>query len=312
MFLIVFSKFIPVILLFGLGSFLRFKGYVKETTFLEVKKLIVNLFLPSLLFLSFSNTSFEIKHFVIVVIMFILCILLLFIGRIFQKVYKVNSKYYFLLYTGFEAGMLGYSLFAIFYGVENIAKFAIVDLGQVIFVFFVMVGILNSFREGQTSWNFKRLLIGFLRTPVIIAIFSGIILKSTGLIDIFNRNIILLSFLDTLRMLSQMTVPFILLVIGYELRFSKESISLSVKTIISRILVILIFGFLIDKIIFINFLNLDHIFQKAIITMLILPPPFIIPLYMRDEDKSDKVFISNTLAMSTIFSMLLFFFVNLL
>ncbi|ACK41614.1 MULTISPECIES: AEC family transporter [Dictyoglomus] len=312
MFLTVFSKFLPVFLLFLLGNLFRIKSYVSENAVSELKKLVVNVFLPSLLFLSFSRTGIEPKHLIIVVIMFLVCTILLFIGRFFQKLLKVDSKYFYLLFTGFEAGMLGYSLFTVFYGTENVFKFAIIDLGQVTFVFFVLVGILLSIKEGRRSWNFKSMLYSFLKTPVIIAIFLGIIFQKTKLIDIFMKNILLSSILETIEMLSVMTVPFISLIIGYELKFQKENLSLSFKVVILRNVVLIVLGFLINYIVINKMLGLDNIFQRALITMFLLPPPFIIPLYIRDEDREDKVFISNTLALSTLFTMLIFLLMNIL
>ena len=35
--------------------------------------------------------------------------------------------------------MLGYAVFGSIYGVENISRFAVIDLGQVLFVFFILV-----------------------------------------------------------------------------------------------------------------------------------------------------------------------------
>ncbi len=113
MFLTVLSKFLPILLLFLLGNLFRMKSYVSENTISEVKKLVVNVFLPSLLFLSFSHTQLELKHLVIVIAMFLICTILLFTGRLFQRLLKVESKYFYLLFTGFEAGMLGYSLFTV-------------------------------------------------------------------------------------------------------------------------------------------------------------------------------------------------------
>lgn len=312
MFLTVLSKFLPVLLLFFLGNLFRIKSYVSENTISELKRLVVNVFLPSLLFLSFSHTGIEPKHLIIIVTMFLICIILLFIGRLFQKLLKVESKYFYLLFTGFEAGMLGYSLFTVFYGTENVFKFAIVDLGQVTFVFFVLVGILLSIKEDRRAWNFKNMFYSFLKTPVIIAIFLGIIFQKTGLTDIFMKNVLLTSILETVRMLSVITVPFISLIIGYELKFQKENLSLSFKVVILRNVVLIILAFLINSIIINKMLGLDVIFQKALMTMFLLPPPFVIPLYMKDEDKEDKVFISNTLALSTLFTILSFFLMNIL
>lgn len=309
MLLSIISKISPVIILFIIGQYFKISGYLSPDTLREIKKLVVNLFLPSLIFLSFSQTNVEYKHLLIALTIFVTCGVLLFIGYGLKKALKVNSKYYPLLFTGFEGGMLGYSIFTLFYGSENVFKFALIDLGQVTFVFFVIVGILTSFKDTQKQ-SFKNMFSSFIKTPVIIAIILGIIFQKTGLINIFQKNILLFSFLETLRLLANITVPMIALVIGYELGFKKKNLPLAISTVILRHIILLILAFILNETLIIGILHLDKVFQSALFTMFILPAPFIIPLYMRDEDKEDAEFIASVLALNTISTLILFIFVN--
>jgi len=48
-------------------------------------------------------------------------------------------------------GMPGYALFISVYGVEQIGKLALVDLGQVLIVFFVLMAFLIKERDGVRS-----------------------------------------------------------------------------------------------------------------------------------------------------------------
>jgi hypothetical protein len=61
-------------------------------------------------------------------------------------------------------------------------------------------------------------------------------------------------------------------------------------------------------------LQLDKFFEIALFTLLILPPPFIIPLYARpDLDVEEKGYINNVLTVHTIISVgifLVYFVVN--
>ncbi|ERM92669.1 hypothetical protein [Caldanaerobacter subterraneus] len=134
------SKILPVLLLFLVGLFFRKTNFISETTISELKKIIVNFSLSSLLFLSFSKTNFEVKYLSIILPMFLICVILLYIGKFLKTILKVKYDYFPLLFTGFEAGMLGYSLFSIAFGLENLFKFAIIDLGQVIFCLFCISG----------------------------------------------------------------------------------------------------------------------------------------------------------------------------
>ncbi|MGI1691711.1 AEC family transporter [Thermoanaerobacter uzonensis] len=306
MFLNIVGKVLPILLLFLLGMLFRKKDFISEITIAELKKLVVNFFLPSLLFISFLQTNFEVKHLVIILTMFFTCIILLYIGKFIKAFLKIKSNYFSILFTGFEAGMLGYSLFSTAFGLENLFKFAVIDLGQVIFVFFVLVGILIKYKEGNSNIGHGEMLYSFIKTPVIIAIFFGILLQKTNLINIFEHNMILSAITETIKLLSSLTVPLISIIIGYEIKFKRDNLKIAILTVLLRNLLLISIALIVNNFVFVRILHLDKVFQTALMTMFILPPPFIIPLYMKEDDSENKSFISNVLATNTIASIALF------
>jgi hypothetical protein len=58
-------------------------------------------------------------------------------------------------------------------------------------------------------------------------------------------------------------------------------------------------------------LGLDPVFQAAVLTMAILPPPYVIPIYMRDARPDDTVYVVNTLSLHTILTVIAFVAVTL-
>lgn len=67
--------------------------------------------------------------------------------------------------------MMGYAIYGAVYGTDNLFKFGIVDLGQVVFVFFVLVGVLE--RQTTQARPLAQTVRNFLSTPVIIGILLG-------------------------------------------------------------------------------------------------------------------------------------------
>lgn len=307
-YLSILSKVLPVIFLFILGIFFRKTNFISDKTVGDFKKIIINIALPSLLFISFSNTNFEAKHLVIVSSVFITCIVLLLIGKLITIFFKIKSPYFSTLLTGFEAGMLGYSIFGAVFGAENIFKFAIIDLGQVTFVFFILVAVLVKYRDGSKS--FFDTLVNFIKTPVIIAILGGILVQKTGFTNVVPSNSLLTSVLETFKLLSTLVTPLICLVIGYEIKFAKGSLKKPVQIILLRMVLLLSFALIINKYILSGLLHLDPIFQAALMTMFILPPPFIIPLYISDMDVENKSYVFNTLSLNTIVTLVLYLVVS--
>jgi hypothetical protein len=53
-------------------------------------------------------------------------------------------------------------------------------------------------------------------------------------------------------------------------------------------------------------LHLEPAFEAALFTLFILPPPFIIPLYVRPDLIDEKRYINNVLTLYTIVSIIIF------
>ena len=104
--------------------------FLGESTVGDIKKLIVNFTLPSVLFLAFAGVNLEGRHLVIVAVVFVACLLALLLGRLIGPPLGLRSPYFPALMTGFEAGMMGYAIFAAVYGTPKIFNFAVVDLGR--------------------------------------------------------------------------------------------------------------------------------------------------------------------------------------
>lgn len=298
------SKVLPIIFLIIGGNILQRLKFFKEDTTDELKKIVVNVSLPALLFTAFAETSFQPKYLLIIVVVFLVCGLMLVVGRLFQKVFKSENKYFPTLYSGFEAGMMGYSIFVAVYGVANMYKFAIIDIGQVTFVFFVLVSYLHKL-NGNSSTP-KELIVSFIKSPVIISIISGIIFGTLGIVDVIKSFSLTNSVYETLKLVSTLTVPLICIIIGYELKISLKGLKLSVVTAVSRVAVLFIIAAFINSFIMERILHVDRVFQAALYTMFILPPPFIIPIFMKQGDGKDKQLILNAISVNIVLSLIVY------
>ena len=310
MFLDLVPKFLPITLLLLIGFTIKKTRFLSELSIQELKKFIVNISLPALLFFSFLKTDFEIKYIVIITVILFLNALMLGIGKAIQYLLKIDNPYFSLMFTGFEMGMLGFSLYGSVYGPESIGFIGVLDLGQEIFVWFILVSLLQSLRNGEI--RAKSSLINFNKSPVIIAISFGIILNILGLGDRLNDHVVISGLIATLSRLSQVTIPFILIIIGYQLNFRFTKIRLPLLTVVLRLVLLIVAGTLINALVFGNVLHLDTRFTTALFTLLLLPPPFIIPLYMGDNDVDREEYVGNTLSIGTIFTIVGFFVMVLL
>lgn len=301
---IVISKVLPVIFLIILGNFLQRSGFLNKNTVEGLKKIVVNIALPAQLFIAFAGTKFERRYLLIFLAVFCTCAFMLLFGTILKKFLKLDNKYFPTVFSGFETGMMGYSLFVAVYGAANMYKLAVIDLGQVTFVFFVLVSYLQKLNEG--SINVRQVVKSFIKSPVIISILAGILAGCTGAIGLAKGFPVSNSVVQMLELLSNLTVPVICIVIGFELHIElknlfKPFLTALFRTIVLMGLALFLNTFLIDKA-----LHLDNTFKIALYALFLLPPPFVIPIFMEGSEERDKQFILNTISINIILSLAVF------
>ena len=300
-----FSRVLPVLLLVGLGALFRRTDFLSSAAIDGLRKLVLNVTLPAALFLAFLNTEMEAQFAIIVISVFGACLAVLALGPLLRRGAGVRSEAMPNLMAGFEAGMIGYALYAAIFGQAELHRFAIVDLGQVLFVFFVLAPVVMRWASGQTP-PLTETLAAFVRTPVIIAIVAGVAGSLLGLAEPLETNPIGGAALTTLGMLAAVTTPAIAIVIGYSTSFSAGSLRDPVRTLAVRLPIWIVLAVIFNIVVIDGLLGLDRLFQAAVMTMAILPPPFVVPLYMaraRGSDVSDDPdhdYLVNTLSLATI------------
>lgn len=294
----------PILILLIVGVILRKTGLISAQTVVDLKKIVVNLALPAVLFTSFLNMDLQRKYFWFLPVLFGYCLLLYFLGRLIQHFRKSETKFFPFLITGFEAGMIGVSLFGAAYGLEEVGKFAIIDLGQEFFIWFVYVALLIHQREGQTKP--LGLIKMFATSPVIIGVLAGLILNLVGLPRLLGSTPILQGILSTVNLIGGLTVPLILMVVGYGIQLDLQELLFSARVILIRLAINIPVALLLNRFFVRGWLQLDIGFEAALFTMLILPPPFILTLFMKSDQAEDIHRIDNTLTLHTLVSIVVF------
>lgn len=297
----VIAKVLPVIFLIITGSIIRRMNFLKQSTVDELKKIVVNISLPALLFFAFAATRFEKKYLLIFAAVFFTCAIMLLIGSFLKKASKSGNRYMPSLFSGFETGMMGYSIYVAVYGTENMYKLAVMDLGQVTFVFFVLVTYLQ--KQNGSSAGIRDTAVSFIKSPVILSIAAGILVGATGILGTIEGNNLSNSVIETLRLLSDITVPVICIVIGYELRIDFKNLRNPLFCVAARIILLMVIAAAINDLVLGRLMHLDNSFKVALYTLFLLPPPFIIPIYMKDKEVRNKQFILNAISLHIILTL---------
>lgn len=289
---------LPVIIVIVIGMIIRRSGVIGRNGINAIKSLVVNITLPALLLSAFATTTYSARDILIPLAMFAVCLAAWFLGKYVGRLLRMDSPFVPFLTTGFEAGMLGYALFTMLYGSGRTAEFAILDLGQVLFVFTVYKVLLDRDTKGKTDG--RKLLKEMVLSPIIIAIAAGVLIGATGLYQLLVPSGISGIFDACTDFVGGPTSMCILLTIGYDLVFSDVPWKETMKAVVLRLAIMAVLGAA-----FIGFLKLvfpDVDLTSAAIVMFLLPPPFVLPVFADDEKQ--RAYLSSVLSIYTLVSIL--------
>ncbi len=296
-----FILILPVLFSILLGYILRQTNFLTDAMIDGFKRIVIYVTLPALLLTAFTQIKFQQKYWTVFLAIFVACGLLLLIATGIAKLFKIRSPYFPFLCTGFEAGMIGYALYASFYD-GTVAEFAVIDVGQVLFVFIVLVPLVmltGGHHEGKTGISDS--MKTAIKSPVVWAIIIGVLLSAFGISKFAKRE-----WYQTIEsLLTYVSVPttfLICLVIGSGLKFSFANMKNELITVGVRLVLTLFMAFLV-KVAVLTPLKLNKQLTDALFIMFLLPGPFVIPAFMQNASSEDKTYVSNTLSLNTLVSL---------
>lgn len=287
-----------------IGHLMRKHHYLNVEIIHTFKKIVMDFSLPSLVFLAFAQINFKTEYLMIILAVFTSYCLMLIAGISLKKALHSENPYFPTLYTTTEAGMIGYPLFITVYGASELYKLAIMDVGQALFTFIVLIGYIR--RKNGNSVSVKLLFLGIIRTPLFAAIVFGILFSVTGLMGSIEEFPLSVALIETLKLISNLTVPLICIAIGYELRLDLKRIHKSLTVVLSRFLLLFTLAFLISTFVLEGLLQLDSTYTRALYLLFLMPITFIIPINMDGALEKDKQFVLNTISVSVILSLVAF------
>jgi malate permease and related proteins len=293
-----FAKVLPVLLVIGLGASLRRFKVLGEGTARELKKLVVNITLPPLLFLAFARLDAQVRYLGVVVVLFGACLAGFLVGKLLQPLTRIQARTFPVLMTGFEAGMMGYALYAAIYGASNVHKIALMDLGHLIFVYTILIPMLE--RGAGARRPLAEQLRGIARTPVLVAIVAGLIVGQSGLMAALGGYALAGGLLDALALVGSLTAPLVALLVGFDLRLELRGLSRPALTVALRLAFWIPVSLLIVQLVLRRWLGLDDGYVAALMVMIVLPPPFVYPIFMPASAREDLDYTVNTLALATV------------
>lgn len=295
----------PVIFMLYIGYLCRAKNVFSKEGLSGIKSVISTIALPVVLFQAFYATEYTLSSLFILLVIFTGCCLSLAAGYLLSR-FIPDSRLMPYLLAGYEVGMLGYALFGLLAGSDNLSYMVTVDLGQVIFVYTVFLTLLKSATGHKPSA--KEMLKEMLKNPAFLGMSVGMIFGVSGLGKLIVSSPLGGVFHSTIAMITAPTAAMILIIVGYELSFRRDMLVPVVRTIIMRVVVLGVLLVISCAVIF-CVVPFDKNLFMALILLFSLPAPFIIPLYADVE--SEGIYISTTLSMNTLVTILIFIILSI-
>lgn len=220
---------LPIILLIGLGYFLKKIKVVDQNSLNNLNKLCFNLFLPISLFISIYDTeSISDINYTLMGFVGIFLLIIFFVGLLFVKLFvKDNRQKGVILQDLFRSNfaIIGIPLATMIAGEEGTKVAAIVTLINVPLNNILATIALTMFTSKEKEHvSFGKIIIKIIKNPLIIAVIGGIaILIIRKGFEYFGINFRInkVTFLyDTIKMLSKVTTPLALITAGGLFEFS--------------------------------------------------------------------------------------------
>lgn len=287
---------LPVFLALALGMFCRSKNFLTRDGIDTLKKVVVNLTLPAVLVSAFATAEYSVSTIAIPIATYLVCIASLALGFVIARLVRAKSHFAPFLAAGYEAGMLGYALFALLFRDRSLSDFAILDIGHTLFVFTVYKIVLT----GKTDW--KAIVKDMVSTPILWAVAIGVLIGATGLYGAMQDWGISGVFDSATDFLGAPTGMIILLTVGYDLVLKEIRWKETAGFIAIRIIAML---FCLGAVVLLNRTLLNGIiFEGAMVLTCILPPPYVIPVFT--DEPTERTQVSSALSTLTLLTIVLF------
>ncbi len=290
----------PVLIALLAGMLLRKKQVITDQGASDIKSLIVNVCIPSLTFKSFYSADLSGGVPILIITMLVTMVLAYLVGSFLKKVLRVDQPMMPYLCTTIEGGMLGYALYILLFGQENLYHMALIDLGTALFLFLYLVTKLRLRTESSVS---GKEILKSLITPINVAIVGGLGCNLLGIGRLISSSAAGDILEEVLSFLGAPTGMLILITVGYGLNFSDIRWSETLKTILSRLVIFGIAGpavFLLISRIFAG----DPMYAYGIMMAFTLPPSFVFSAYARGEQ--EESYVGSVLAIYLLLSLVAF------
>lgn len=299
------SGILKIVIFLTIGVIFRRSGILKDREIAGIKKIVLYLAIPSVLFLSFSSLKFDLSFIPITATIFSINFILFWIGVL---IYKLSgSKYRILpLYLStMNFGLIGIPLYESVVGIENLQNYTMLGVGNEIFVWFVFYFMFRWFlSKGKAE---KGINSGFIKSPIVWGIILGCIFSILNINISSSSNMVVSGVYESITGLSKITTPLILIFIGYNISISPNHLKKSLILMLLRLVLAFGVGYLLKITVLDRFIVSSPHYNAAFFLLISLPAIFALPILAGDYlEKEELITLNNTLVIHSLMTITMF------
>ncbi len=290
---------LPIVLMLLLGMLCRKKGILSPEGLAGIRSVVGDICLPVVLFNAFFTAHYSRTVALTFLTVYIGFGAALLAGFALRRLVGTHGKFMPLLLTSAEGGMLGYALYGVLMGEQS--GFATVDLGQTVFAYtgFLAALFLADGKKPTAAGLLKNMVTNKCCIGMALGILLGVFGIGQAVLAVPAGGILT----QAISMVTAPTSALVLLVVGYDLELNRGILRPVVITVVCRLAVMAVLLVGVSFLVF-RFVPYDRSLQIALMILYALPAPFIIPMFA--DVKEEGTYISTTLSLQTICTILLF------
>ncbi|WP_312641603.1 AEC family transporter [Hydrogenoanaerobacterium sp.] len=292
---------VPVFAAIGLGLVCRKAKLLSFEGLAGIKSIIFNIMLPLVLFNVLYKIEYNASMLFIVAIGFVSMALAMGAGILLRKLLRFEHKAMPFLLTCAEAGLVGYPLFILLAGEEQMHHLVTLDVGHGIF-FFTVYTMLIQRAAGKKSTP-KEMALGLLENKVIIGLVLGILVGVTGLGSAISGSMAGEVLAGTLEFITAPTGMLIMLTVGYEISMDKKLIKPVLTTVALRMVIMGTLLAVFSALVF-SLIPFDKNLFLAMCMFFALPASFTISIFA--DELQEGEYISTTLSVQVLITLAAF------
>ena len=303
--MLILAKIAPVLLVLLSGCFLRKKNLLTREGNDAMKNLVTTFLLPVVLFHALATVHYTGKTLLIILALMACELTGLGIGFLFRsRMGKFGRLLPFFL-SSFEGGMIGYPLYGILCGEENLGNIATIDIANTIFTFTLFLALLMATVSG--TFTTKAMVSNIAHSTVFWGVFLGIVLGATGLMARFLGTGAGMVYLSVKDLVTSPVSCLIILVVGYDLQLDREMLKECVRPVLIRMAVMTLLLCALLLVMRQTFSQREM--RMALMLYLFMPPTYVVSAYTKERD--DAAFVSTATSLYTLISIAVFVILNI-